>query len=124
MPRWSSLRTTSARRTLRAGGRDHHRHVPENLGEGRAVRDGSDDQHRLDAQVLERPDRPAVDPRSRGGPRGLDRTDQQRAEALVLEHLAGPLDHVDQQRVPQVGDQTPMVLDRTLDNERAARFIR
>ena len=99
------MRTTSARGTPRTRGGDHHRYVPEDLGEGRAVRDGPDDQHRLDPQILERPDRPAVDPRTGGGPRRPDRADQQRAQTLVLEHLTGPLDHVDQQRVPQVGHQ-------------------
>ena len=54
---------------LRTRGGDHHRHVPEDLREGLPVRDGPDDQHRLDPQILERPDRPAVDPRTRGGPR-------------------------------------------------------
>jgi hypothetical protein len=90
---------------LGTGSRDHHGHVAEDLREGPPVRDGSDDQHRLDAEILEHPDSPAVDPRARGGPRGHDGTDQQRAEALVLEHLTGPLDHIDQQGVPQVGDQ-------------------
>ena len=90
---------------LGAGGGDHHRHVTENLRKSLPVRDGPDDQHRLDTKILERADRTTVDPRARGGPRRHHRTDQQRAQALVLEHLTGPLDHVDQQRVPQVGHQ-------------------
>jgi hypothetical protein len=91
--------------TVGAGGGDHHRRVAQKLHEDLPVRDGPDDQHGLYPQVFERPNRPTVDSRTGGGPRRHDRTDQQRAQALVLEHLTGPLDHVDPQRAPQIGDQ-------------------
>ena len=55
---------------LRTRGGDHHRHVPEDLRENLPVRNGSDDQHGLDAEVLECADGPAVDPWTRGGPCG------------------------------------------------------